>query len=192
MIENKAWGDLTDRSSSQGQSQADDDMDYSFEDSVQEEEEQMDRQQSPPVSPRERSIPCSVNQLSQSIQHSLHLQSDFSPEMSMEDDDEEERDPDIYDDDDENSNPDSEEDRYLPELTISLADPEASHFDELLFYVSSFLFFSLDTKIHQILNFTCILLLQKSSTQATVIGGKSFSGRTTTSTSSKTLLTSTC
>ncbi|KAF9315731.1 hypothetical protein BG003_002678 [Podila horticola] len=134
MIENKAWGDLTDRSSSQGQSQADDDMDYSFEDSVQEEEEQMDRQQSPPVSPRERSIPCSVNQLSQSIQHSLHLQSDLSPEMSMEDDDEEERDPDIYDDDDENSNPDSEEDRYLPELTISLADPEASHFDELLYY----------------------------------------------------------
>jgi hypothetical protein len=143
MIENKAWGDLTDRStSSQGQSQVGDDMDYSFESSSEDESQgsDMDRdlqEQSPPVSPPERSIqPCSVDQLGQSIQHSLHLSSNIPP-MSTEDD-EEEVDPDIYDDDDENSDPDSEEDRYLPELTINLADPEASHFDELLYYVSAF------------------------------------------------------
>ncbi|KAF8951609.1 hypothetical protein BGZ52_010684 [Haplosporangium bisporale] len=143
MIENKAWGDLTDRStSSQGQSQGGDDMDYSFEGSIEDEDQgsEMDRdlqQRSPPVSPLERSIqPCSIDQLSQSIQHSLHLSSNLIP-MSTEDD-EEEINPDIYDDgddDDENSDPDSEEDRYLPELTINLADPEASHFDELLYYL---------------------------------------------------------
>lgn len=137
MIENKAWGNLTDRSSSQGQSQAGDDMDYSFEGNVQEDEDQVDRRHSPPISPHERSIPCSVDQLSQSIQHSLHLSDDLLSEPSIEDYDEGEQDPDMYDDDGENSNPDAEEDRYLPELTVSLTDPEASHFDELLYYVSS-------------------------------------------------------
>ncbi|KAG0031999.1 hypothetical protein BGZ81_000169 [Podila clonocystis] len=136
MIENKAWGDLTDYSSSQEQSQAGDDMDYSFEGSVQEDEDQMDRQQSPPVSPHESSTPCSVGQLGQSIQHSLRLQSDLSLETSTEGNDEEERDPDMYDENNENSNPDSDEDRYLPELTINVVDPEASHFDELLYYAS--------------------------------------------------------
>lgn len=146
MIENKAWGDLTDRStSSQGQSQVDDDMDYSFEGSIEDEDQgsEMDRdvqQQSPPVSPLERSIqPCSVDQLGQSIQRSLYLSSNVPPMRT--EDHEEEIDPDIYDDDDdddENSDPDSEEDRNLPELTINLADPEASHFDELLYYVSAF------------------------------------------------------
>ncbi|KAG0032690.1 hypothetical protein BGZ82_006438 [Podila clonocystis] len=136
MIENKAWGDLTDDFSRQEQSQSGDDMSYSSGGSVQEDENQIDPQQSPPVSPHERSIPCSVDQLGQSIQHSLHLMSDdLPPETSTEDYDDEERDPDMYDDDDENSNPDSEMDRYLPELTINLADPEASHFDELLYYL---------------------------------------------------------
>ncbi|KAF9328944.1 hypothetical protein BG006_007934 [Podila minutissima] len=135
MIENRAWGNLTDCSSSQGQSQAGDDMDYSFEGNVQEDEDQVDRRHSPPVSPHERSLPCSVDQLGQSMQNSLHLSDDHLPEPSTEDYDEGERDPDMYDDDGESSNPDSEEDRYLPELTVSLADPETSHFDELLYYL---------------------------------------------------------
>ncbi|KAG0091623.1 hypothetical protein BGZ92_000215 [Podila epicladia] len=135
MIENKAWGNLIDRSSSQGLSQAGDEMDYSFEGSVQEDEDQEDRHHSPSVSPHERSILCSVDQFGPSLQYSLQLSVDLPPESSTEDYDEGGRDPDMYDDYGEVSNPDSDEDRCLPELVINLADPEASHFEELLYYL---------------------------------------------------------
>ncbi|KAG0095168.1 hypothetical protein BGZ93_006237 [Podila epicladia] len=139
MIENKAWGNLIDRSSSQGLSQAGDEMDYSFEGSVQEDEDQEDRHHSPSVSPHERSILCSVDQFGPSLQYSLQLSVDLPPESSTEDYDEGGRDPDMYDDYGEVSNPDSDEDRCLPELVINLADPEASHFEELLYYNIAYL-----------------------------------------------------
>ncbi|KAF9410473.1 hypothetical protein BGZ94_001635 [Podila epigama] len=185
MIENKAWGDLTESSFSNfAQSLVEEDMDCSFDNenniqdnkrddiqkqnrcSQQQDQRQRRRAYDRCPEPNHNQVQhLTAHQLERAMQESLHLGRPLCPaynystpdntsDLGYEDvdqsdgkdhggsagdgggDSESDVDGD-YDNDYDYAESDSDghDHRYLPELTINLVEPEASHFDELLYYL---------------------------------------------------------